>query len=118
MTDSSPIDHTPVVIFAYTVKGWGLPFAGDPLNHSQLLTQTQMDALREKFGIPDGGEWNAFSPNSPAGQYCAAAAARLELSPDDEPGPPEPRCRRPPALSRQRRLRRGYRSAAVGGGTA
>ena len=73
---------------AYTVKGWGLPFAGDPLNHSQLLTQTQMDALREKFGIADGDEWNAFPPDSPAGQYCAASAARLEPSVDDEPGPP------------------------------
>ena len=25
------------VVFAYTMKGWGLPFAGDPLNHSALL---------------------------------------------------------------------------------
>ena len=24
----------PSVVFAYTVKGWGLPIAGDPLNHS------------------------------------------------------------------------------------
>ena len=28
----------PTVLFAYTIKGWGLPFAGDPLNHSALLT--------------------------------------------------------------------------------
>src|SRR5215203_515371 len=37
----------PSVIFAYTVKGHGLPIAGDPLNHSQLLSQAQMDTLRE-----------------------------------------------------------------------
>jgi pyruvate dehydrogenase E1 component len=65
-----------VVVFAYTVKGWGLPFAGDPLNHSQLLTQNQMDALQTAWGIPDD-PWAAFSPDSPAGRWCAAAAARL-----------------------------------------
>ena len=27
----------PVVIIAYTIKGWRLPIAGDPLNHSMLL---------------------------------------------------------------------------------
>ena len=28
----------PSVVFAYTVKGWGLPIAGDPLNHAALLS--------------------------------------------------------------------------------
>src|SRR6266498_2087957 len=28
----------PSVVFAYTVKGWGLPMAGHPRNHSALLT--------------------------------------------------------------------------------
>ena len=37
--EADQFDDAPVVIFAYTVKGWGLPFAGDPLNHSQLLTK-------------------------------------------------------------------------------
>ena len=32
----------PAVIFAYTVKGWGLPIAGDPLNHQALLTSEQV----------------------------------------------------------------------------
>ena len=27
----------PSIVFAYTIKGWGLPIAGDPLNHSALL---------------------------------------------------------------------------------
>ncbi|HEY0358681.1 MAG TPA: 1-deoxy-D-xylulose-5-phosphate synthase N-terminal domain-containing protein, partial [Mycobacteriales bacterium] len=29
----------PSVVFAYTVKGWGLPTAGNPRNHSALLTR-------------------------------------------------------------------------------
>ena len=67
----------PTVIFAYTIKGWGLPIAGHPLNHSQLLTQEQMDGLREKLGVAPGAEWEAFAPDSAEGMLCAQAAARL-----------------------------------------
>ncbi len=31
----------PSVVFAYTIKGWGLPIAGDPLNHAALLSPTR-----------------------------------------------------------------------------
>ncbi|MDP9471477.1 MAG: pyruvate dehydrogenase, partial [Chloroflexota bacterium] len=44
LTEADAVDDAPVVVFAYTVKGWGLPFAGDPLNHSQLLNAAQMEA--------------------------------------------------------------------------
>ncbi|NJK79871.1 MAG: pyruvate dehydrogenase [Chloroflexaceae bacterium] len=67
----------PTVIFAYTIKGWGLPTAGHPLNHSQLLTQQQIDALREVMGIAPDAIWDAFAPDSAAGRLCAEAAARL-----------------------------------------
>ena len=36
------LSDKPVMILAYTVKGWGLPIAGDPMNHSQLLTEAQI----------------------------------------------------------------------------
>src|SRR3989442_7421584 len=52
------------VIFAHTIKGWGLPVAGDPLNHTMLLTQSQVDALRGALGIGDGEEWDGFAPGS------------------------------------------------------
>lgn len=67
----------PTIIFAYTIKGWGLPIAGHPLNHSMLLTNTQMEALRAQMAIPSGAEWAAFAADSPAGQFCQATAARL-----------------------------------------
>src|SRR5262249_11230784 len=35
----------PTVIFAYTIKGWGLPIAGHPMNHSALLTDIQLVEL-------------------------------------------------------------------------
>jgi len=36
----------PSVVFAYTVKGWGLPIAGDPLNHAALLSPAQIEAFQ------------------------------------------------------------------------
>ena len=40
----------PSVVFAYTVKGWGLPIAGNPRNHSALLTGEQIDdAARRRW---------------------------------------------------------------------
>jgi pyruvate dehydrogenase E1 component len=38
----------PSVVFAYTVKGWGLPIAGDPLNHAALLTGDQIERRCER----------------------------------------------------------------------
>ena len=32
------VTDRPSVVFAYTVKGWGLPIAGNPRNHSALLS--------------------------------------------------------------------------------
>src|SRR5262249_56497498 len=55
----------PTVIFAYTIKGWGLPIAGRRLNHSALLTGAQIDALRAEMGLTPADEWDRFPPGSP-----------------------------------------------------
>jgi pyruvate dehydrogenase E1 component len=68
----------PSVVFAYTVKGWGLPIAGDPINHSSLLSSAQVDALRQSYGLTSDTEWDAFEPDSPAGRWCARRHAELE----------------------------------------
>ncbi len=67
----------PTVIFAYTIKGWGLPIAGHPLNHSMLLNAAQMQNLQASLGVPAGGEWDAFAPTSPAGRLCQQVSDRL-----------------------------------------
>jgi pyruvate dehydrogenase E1 component len=67
----------PTVLFAYTIKGWGLPFAGHPLNHSALMNEEQIVALRSRLGIAPDDEWAAFPSNSPAGQLCEETAHRL-----------------------------------------
>jgi pyruvate dehydrogenase E1 component len=68
----------PTVIFAYTVKGWGLPIAGNPLNHSQLLTGDQVAELRSAAGLSPGDEWDRFAEDSPAGRLCRERAAVLD----------------------------------------
>ena len=98
LNEADRVTGGPVVIFAYTVKGWGLPMAGDPLNHSQLLTQAQMDHVREQLGIPQDDVLAAFPPDSLAGAWCANMARRLvqdrqvvALSPDAVPAEVEVR---------------------------
>ncbi len=54
----------PAVILAHTIKGWGLPFAGDPLNHTMLLTPGQIGDLRAALGVAAGEEWATFAPAS------------------------------------------------------
>jgi pyruvate dehydrogenase E1 component len=68
---------SPTVVLAYTIKGWRLPFAGHPLNHSMLLTAEQIAALGAELGIAPGAEWERFAIDSPAGQACQAVAERL-----------------------------------------
>ncbi|MER6140059.1 pyruvate dehydrogenase [Streptomyces sparsogenes] len=70
-------DTRPTVIFAYTVKGHGLPTEGHPQNHSSLLTADQMRSLAERLGTDLDHPWEAFADGSPEALLCAAAARRL-----------------------------------------
>jgi len=87
--DAEP--RRPTIIFAYTIKGWGLPIAGHPLNHSMLLSPEQIETLREQFGIPPGHEWDRLPPDSPGGRLCAEVAHRLYgVPPQPKPTPTIP----------------------------
>jgi pyruvate dehydrogenase E1 component len=70
-------DTRPTVIFAYTVKGYGLPTAGHPQNHSALLTAAQMIGLASALGADPAHPWARFAPGSDAALLCADAAGRL-----------------------------------------
>ena len=64
--------HRPTVILAQTIKGWGLPFAGDPLNHTMVTSAAQIDDLRRSLGIADGDEWTGFAPESDEARFIRA----------------------------------------------
>ncbi|WP_326645989.1 pyruvate dehydrogenase [Streptosporangium sp. NBC_01755] len=70
-------DTRPTVVFAYTVKGRGLPTEGHPNNHSALLTEAQMLALAESCGTDLAAPWRAFEPGTAASDLCATQGAAL-----------------------------------------
>ncbi len=76
--EANTVTDRPVAIVAYTVKGWGLPIAGDPSNHSRLLTSEQIEALRERHGIASGAEFDGFAADSEESRVAAEAARKLE----------------------------------------
>ncbi len=71
-------DTRPTVIFAYTIKGYGLPTQGHPRNHSALLTSEQMRELASRLGTDPARPWNRFAADSDAGRLCADTARRLQ----------------------------------------
>ena len=70
-------DERPACLIAYTIKGFGLPFAGHKDNHSGLMTPEQIVALRDGLGIAAGDEWEPYAGlDLPAGtidEFLAAA---------------------------------------------
>jgi pyruvate dehydrogenase E1 component len=55
------IDHErPVCFLCYTVKGFGLPFAGHKDNHAGLMNEAQMARLRADMHVREGHEWDRF----------------------------------------------------------
>jgi pyruvate dehydrogenase E1 component len=54
-------DDIPTLFVAWTVKGFGLPFAGHKDNHAGLMNPTQMAALRDSMGVAEGEEWEPLA---------------------------------------------------------
>jgi pyruvate dehydrogenase E1 component len=50
-------DDVPTLFIAWTIKGFGLPFAGHKDNHAGLMNPTQTAGLREIMGVREGSEW-------------------------------------------------------------
>jgi pyruvate dehydrogenase E1 component len=79
----------PTVILAHTIKGWGLPLAADPLNHTALLTSAQIEALREALGVERGHEWDGFSADSEEARWIGRLPS-LFAPPPAAPAPAVP----------------------------
>jgi len=60
----------PTVVFAYTVKGRGLPTEGHPNNHSALLNEAQMIGLADACGTSLTDPWRKFEPGTSAAALC------------------------------------------------
>ena len=66
-------DTRPTVIFAYTVKGYGLAIEGHPQNHSALLTEAQLGELAARTGADPAHPWLRFPDGSAEAALCAAS---------------------------------------------
>lgn len=98
-TYRSADSHRPTVVFAYTVKGRGLPTEGHPNNHSALLTSEQMDSLAAASGTDRNEPWAVFPAGSAAAQLCAERERALHRE----------AVAQPPALAVPTELGHGYR---------
>src|SRR5258708_4607760 len=54
-------DDLPTCFIAYTIKGFGLPFAGHKDNHAGLMNEEQMATFRRAMAVPEGDEWERFA---------------------------------------------------------
>ena len=81
-------DTRPTVIFAYTVKGYGLATEGHPQNHSALLTAQQLTDLAARTGADPQNPWRGFADACPEAALCAATAQRLRREPAPGAEPP------------------------------
>jgi pyruvate dehydrogenase E1 component len=68
----------PTCFIAYTVKGFGLPFAGHKDNHAGLMTPAQMEVFRKAMAVRPGHEWDKF-------EGLPLPPARLQKFLDDVP---------------------------------
>ena len=67
------IDHDrPTCFIAYTIKGFGLPFAGHKDNHAGLMTPAQMETLPQRDGHP------RRATNGTGSRACARRPSELQ----------------------------------------
>jgi pyruvate dehydrogenase E1 component len=59
--DEASQSDEPTCFIAYTIKGFGLPFAGHKDNHAGLMSPEQMATYKAANRIADGQEWDRFA---------------------------------------------------------
>jgi pyruvate dehydrogenase E1 component len=75
------VEHDrPICFICYTVKGFGLPFAGHKDNHAGLMTPAQMDAFRAAMGVRPGHEWDRFEGLSVSAKELQAFLDRVPFA--------------------------------------
>src|SRR6266700_6960919 len=73
-------DDQPTCFIAYTIKGYGLPFAGHKDNHAGLMNPQQMALLQERMAVPEGAEWEPFAGLDLPAEELADFLARVPLA--------------------------------------
>jgi len=79
-------DDVPTLFIAWTIKGFGLPFAGHKDNHAGLMNPTQLAALRDAMGVREGMEWEPLEAiGDNAGPAVEALLERTRIAREKRP---------------------------------
>ena len=73
-------DDLPTCFIAYTIKGFGLPFAGHKDNHAGLMNEQQMAGLQASMAVPQGAEWDRFAGLKPSPEELEAFLAAVPFA--------------------------------------
>jgi pyruvate dehydrogenase E1 component len=73
-------DDRPCCFIAYTIKGYGLPFAGHKDNHAGLMSAEQMAEFQRTMRVPEGAEWDRFAGLGVAPERLEAFLERLPFA--------------------------------------
>ena len=83
------VEHDrPICFIAYTIKGFGLPFAGHKDNHAGLMTPAQMETLPrrdERAARARMGQVRGARHRSPT--CCSASSTRVPFAKGAAPPP-------------------------------
>src|SRR5437763_2894600 len=70
----------PTCFIAYTIKGYGLPFAGHKDNHAGLMNPQQMATFQHSMAVPTGEEWEPFAGLEIAAEELQRFLAEVPLA--------------------------------------
>ena len=73
-------DDRPTCFIAYTIKGYGLPFAGHKDNHAGLMNPDQMAVFQRGMAVAEGTEWEPFAGLDLPAERLAAFLAAVPLA--------------------------------------
>src|SRR6266403_1907522 len=99
-------DDRPTCFIAYTIKGYGLPFAGHKDNHAGLMNRDQIAVFQRSMGVAESTEWDLFSGLDLPADRLSAFLESLPLAGSGRRWHDAPRIAVPPSLPvpRGRRL--------------
>jgi pyruvate dehydrogenase E1 component len=84
LAEATSAADRPAIVFADTIKGYGLPLAADTLNHTMLLSTAQIEAFRAANGVRAGDEWAGFAPGSAEARYIRARPPLFAAPPAED----------------------------------
>ncbi len=69
--------HTPTLVIAHTIKGWGLEMYAAPGNHSALPDEEEVDRLLASEGLSKEDPFAPFPPDSLEGSFLSTRGREL-----------------------------------------